>query len=368
MPKRPLHLAIDGHNLLTDQRGIGRYVREILKRFAEEQELELTLLVRSLLPALLKRRMQRIVPGIAYTLRNAVPQRCDLVWHPWNGTFFQSNKTNVVTIHDTHPFDIPESDPIKRRSQQEPFLTSARKACRVLTVSAYAAECIVNVLAIPRDVIHITHLAPAVEFCDETATIVSSALPISSAVPETTRLAGRPYLLCISSMDRVKNFSLLYEAWQEAFPTGDVALLATGIEQEAYPKAIALPRDSNRERLGTLYRKALALVVPSLSESFGLPVVEAMSIGTPVVANSVCALPEIAGDAALFVDRPESREAWIDALRRIHHDTDLRATLMTRGRLRAAAFSWQKTADATLALFRETAATSPCPRHGIIHR
>lgn len=100
-----------------------------------------------------------------------------------------------------------------------------------------------------------------------------------------------------------------------------------------------------------LYHLATALLFPSLEETFGMPVLEAMAASLPVITSRVSALPEVAGDAALFVD-PESPEEIAAAVRRLLADEGLRAELIRRGRERAREFPWSRTAQQTLAVYR----------------
>jgi glycosyltransferase involved in cell wall biosynthesis len=95
--------------------------------------------------------------------------------------------------------------------------------------------------------------------------------------------------------------------------------------------------------LRDLYRGALALCVPSYYEGFGLPLLEAMACGTPVVASNASSLPEVGADAALYAS-PHDVEAWVDALRRIASDTPLRERLRDAGLQRVSAFSWDESA------------------------
>jgi len=109
------------------------------------------------------------------------------------------------------------------------------------------------------------------------------------------------------------------------------------------------------ERLIALYQGADLFVFPSLYEGFGLPVVEAMSCGVPVITSNRGALAEVAADAALLVD-PEDPQALSAAMRRVLADSGLRAELSAAGRRRSEAFSWQKTAQATLAVYQQARA------------
>ncbi len=107
--------------------------------------------------------------------------------------------------------------------------------------------------------------------------------------------------------------------------------------------------------LDALMRRARCLIYPSLYEGFGIPVLEAMRVGTPVITSNTTALPEVAGEAALLVD-PLSVEELAAAMERLERDQELRADLVRKGQLRAAAFTWERTAEAYLALYQELAA------------
>ena len=106
------------------------------------------------------------------------------------------------------------------------------------------------------------------------------------------------------------------------------------------------------EDLPILYNAAVAFAYPSLYEGYGLPVLEAMACGTPVVCSNASSLPEVAGDAALLID-PRDVIALADALECILTDEQLRAELILRGMNRAKQMTWERTAQLTLAIFRK---------------
>jgi glycosyltransferase involved in cell wall biosynthesis len=112
------------------------------------------------------------------------------------------------------------------------------------------------------------------------------------------------------------------------------------------------------ERLGDLYRGALALLFPSLAEGFGLPPLEAMHFGVPVVCSTATSLPEVVGGAALLVP-PDDEAGWAMAIKRIVEDGALRAALADAGRGRAKQFSWSRTASETLAVYRAALGQMP---------
>ncbi len=163
-----------------------------------------------------------------------------------------------------------------------------------------------------------------------------------------------PYFLCVGNVTRRKNIPVLLEAFrQRRSPAGLV--LAGAPEYGA--EELRLDAEGVRylarvtdEELGALYRGALALVYPSQYEGFGLPVLEAMALGCPVIASSGGALAEVAGEAALLV-RPGSAAGLAEAMERLAGDRELRGRLSERGTLRASMFPWEKNAALTLELY-----------------
>ncbi len=101
--------------------------------------------------------------------------------------------------------------------------------------------------------------------------------------------------------------------------------------------------------LAALYRNALCFAFPSLTEGFGLPALEAMALGCPVIASNCASMPEVCGSAALYAD-PKSPRDWLDQIKRLHADQDLAASLRAEGCRQAARFSWTKSAQLYLNL------------------
>jgi glycosyltransferase involved in cell wall biosynthesis len=349
----PLQVAVDAHNLLSSGGGIARYVREILVRFGRRGDISLTLLMHGAFLRPAEARLACMLPGVAFRIARRVPADVNVTWHPWNGTFFESRKPSVVTMHDTVPFDFPAATVRKRESQQQPFLRSARTAARILTVSEFAATRIVETLGVARSLVRVTPLAAGEAFRR-----VTGSRWTSTEQPNLYgRLRGRPYVLCLSSMEPVKNFALLYDAWKRAFPQQELALVATGVDASRYADAIVLAQIDDPNRLAALYARALFVAVASLSESFGLPVIEAMSVGIPVVANRVGGLPEVGGDAVYYVECARDADEWCRSLQLLSDDGALRERLRARGLQRAQHFSWDRTAHGTIETLRSACAS-----------
>jgi glycosyltransferase involved in cell wall biosynthesis len=174
-----------------------------------------------------------------------------------------------------------------------------------------------------------------------------------------------PFLLHVGAVQARKNCLRLVEAF-ERLPGHAVLVLAGGAGFEAdqiFARIDLSPARGRIRRLGyvdaqtraKLYRTAAALAFPSLDEGFGLPVVEAMACGLPVLTSNRSALPEVAGDAALLVD-PFNVDEIADGLERLLPDEELRAGLRRKGLERAAEFTWRRAAEQTWRVYRETLA------------
>jgi glycosyltransferase involved in cell wall biosynthesis len=193
------------------------------------------------------------------------------------------------------------------------------------------------------------------------------------AVLTNYRIPVAPYFLTLSSFDPRKNFEHVIRSFADAVRNGHLPasnLLIVGSNPERNPqvnRAIAeLPSLASRiitpgfipdADLAAIYSGALAFLFPSLSEGFGIPVLEAMQCGVPVVCSDAPALPEVAGDAAILLD-PRDLPAWSEALVRLNTDGALRTDLAARSLRRAAEFSWDRFTRAVLDGYRESLSTT----------
>lgn len=166
----------------------------------------------------------------------------------------------------------------------------------------------------------------------------------------------RPYLLNVGRVEPRKN-QLTALAAVERLP-GALLVCAGAVHDEslaarleASPNCLLLGRVTDAER-DLLYRRAEALLFPSLYEGFGLPVLEAMRQGLPVIATGTSSLPEVGGDAAVYIPDPLDAEAMAEAVRRLRSDASLRRRLVEAGRRQAARFSWDACASGIAAVVR----------------
>jgi alpha-1,3-rhamnosyl/mannosyltransferase len=285
-------------------------------------------------------------------LRRLVP---DVFHAPFFVTPFFIPCPSVVTIHDLIPLDHP------RPREDRFFRTTTRLACRraraVLVPSEWARHALVERLGLPTGKVHVTSLGADPERFRPAPAAAVEALRRRRGLPQR-------YVLALGSNEPHKNLRGLLAAWAKVERQDpDLGLVVAGRESPRHPAAAAVVRaeqlarpvvllgDVPEAELPALYTGAMCLAQASLAEGFGLPVLEAMACGTPVVCSTGGALPELVGDAAILVD-PTDTGALAAAIRRVAGDATFRQSLRAPGLARAARFSWEATARATRAAYR----------------
>jgi len=263
--------------------------------------------------------------------------RDDLFFSPgYNSPLFCPSRF-IFTIHDLSHIYCPEnSNPLIRLYYATIMKRACQRALSILTVSEFTRMQIVEWSGVSTE----------------------KVLNVGCGVDPTYQPAENyyglqfPYLLCVSNRKRHKNEFRVVEAFARAdiptgmhlvFTGGPTAELTDCIEHLHITQRVYFAGVVPETELPSLYRGAEALVFPSLYEGFGLPILEAMGCGTPVVTANVTAMPEVAGGAALLVD-PTSVEQIARAMEQIVSDTTLRQQLRHKGLTRAAEFSWASTA------------------------
>ncbi len=342
-----MRVAVDARDLARDERGVGTYARALLGRYAQRSDLQLTLLVQQWFPRLATTGLRTAIGAgrnVRIAFANRIPRAADVVWHPWNGTFFAGPARAVATVHDVVPFAFPAVDAARRRSQQDPFRRTAQTARAIICDSRFTAAEVRRYLGVEEPRVHTVELG------------VDRVFSPGDLAGLPAELRGRPYVLYVGAHDAHKNVTTLVRAHRAAFPHDDVALVFTRPNPLA-PQALVFDRIPITT-LVALYRAATIVAVPSIYEGFGLPVLEAMASGAPVLASRAAALPEVGGDRIRYVDDPLDVGAWQRALRDLYFDVAARAAMARLGPLRAAEFTWERCAARTLDIIRATAGVS----------
>jgi glycosyltransferase involved in cell wall biosynthesis len=270
----------------------------------------------------------------------------------------------VVTVHDVTFLRMPERYPPARRLYMQTLTRlSARFADAVIVPSNTVRDDVRRLLGVPYSKIAVVYEAAGPQYRPidkETALAVAREYGIEA-----------PYVLSVGSLEPGKNRARLFRAMRELRDGGtEFRLAVVGqrawryeeelalVEQLGLSDRIVLPGYVKAKHLPALYAGAEAFAFPSLYEGFGLPVLESMACGVPVLTSNVSATAEVAGDAALLVD-PTSVGAIRDGLRRLLDDADLRADLARRGIERAGHFTWVRAAEETRAVYRRVVAGGP---------
>ena len=366
-----MRIAIDARKL--HDYGIGTYVRNLLRELARQDgDDEYLLLCRRDDAEFMRGLGERFSPITEsaghYSVREqlTVPisvgrSRVDLFHAPHYVVSPLMRCPYVVTIHDCIHLRFPQYLPNRAALvyAKTVMRLAARRSRRVLTVSNASKDDIIRYLGVP---------APKVE-------VIYNALDERLEKPPTPEDVDRvrerfqltsPFILYTGNIKPHKNVDRLIEAFSLLRPQGfeHVKLLIIGDEISKYPN---LRRMIHRfqlhkhvrflgfvpdETLAVLYQLASVFVFPSLYEGFGLPPLEAMAAGTPVITSNVSSLPEVVGDAALLID-PMDAQAIAGAMARVLGDDALRTSLVCRGRERVKAFSWKRSVARTREVYAE---------------
>jgi alpha-1,3-rhamnosyl/mannosyltransferase len=265
----------------------------------------------------------------------------------------------VATVHDVIPVARPDLVP---RSFREFFSRNISRALRcadhIVTVSKHSKDDLQKYFAVEPTHVTAIHEPVSPMFYRRPPDAVKSFLATVELVPG--------FILSVGAIDRRKNLSRLLAAYSQicrvledtpplvlvGSPSGDGYDLRREVESLELTNQVRMLGRVTDEGLAHLYSGAKLLAFPSLYEGFGLPIVEAMATGTAVLASRTSSLPEIAQDAALFVD-PESVDSISDALRSLLTNESLKSSLERKGLERAAHFSLKSQGEKLSALYRE---------------
>jgi glycosyltransferase involved in cell wall biosynthesis len=370
-----MRVAIDARKL--HDFGIGTYIRNLLRHLARlDRESEFVLLVSrddlGIATQLGQNFRTVLEPSPNYSFREQIHipwslrrERPDVFHAPHYVLPVAVRCRSVVTIHDCIHLMFPQYLPnrLAYAYARASMWSAARKASRILTVSEASKRDILHFFDVPPDKIEVVYNAIDERFWnrpDEGEV---------GRVRERYQLNSR-FVLYVGNIKPHKNLVRLIKAFdlvRKEPGLEDVKLLIIGDEISKLPalrravhshklhKEVRFLGYVRDETLAILYRLASAFAFPSLYEGFGLPALEAMASGTPVLTSNVSSLPEVAGDAAVLVD-PHSVSDIAAGLVRILTDPVLAADLSRRGLVRARDFSWERSVARTREIYRQVAA------------
>jgi glycosyltransferase involved in cell wall biosynthesis len=282
---------------------------------------------------------------------------CDLLHSPANSTPPHCPIPRIVTLHDAMPFLDWNTDADRLPYFQQTQRQAVLSADAVITDSLYSKQDICKALRVPESKVFVIPIAASPEVKRPGADAVSNVLMALEVTP--------PFVLGLGATAKRKNTVGILQAFAELLKRGqDVSLVLTGVGSnlrrtiDAEMARLSLPARRVRllgfveaQELAALYASCSAFLFLSLYEGFGIPILDAMQCGAPVVCSTRTSCPEVAGDAALLVDPENPGEVADAAIEILNRSSAVRDEWRRRGESRAAAFSWELTAEQTAKLY-----------------
>ncbi len=357
--KRQMRVLFDARVISDHFPGIGRYAYHLLKAFEAYRDLELGVIFdpkasnsRFSPPWTSSARVQIIQASTPFTLRSqwelpvAIRHYAFDVYHaPYYVFPYAIPLPTVLTIHDTIPTRFPAYfPPLKRYLIRGLKFLATRKARHIITDSEATARDVQRFYHVNPQRITAIPLAPPPYFTP----------PLPEQVEKVRRKYSLPtcYFLYVGSSKPHKNVRLLFKVWKRSPPPCPLVLVGlTHFWHSSLPAQVRELGAVPEEDLPALYGGCRGFLFPSLYEGFGLPALEAMACGAPVIYSDIPALREVAGSAGIALP-PSDVEAWGDVIERLAYDEAFGEVLKIQGLTRAAQFSWTRTAQATLEVYR----------------
>ncbi len=377
--QEPLRIAIEASTLRGTRAGIGHYAAAMAQYLASAPGVEVRYFTAQgvadspprpvgLLTRQKPRWRQRIPMGrlAQFQLQRWQLARLSRQWRPdvvFGPNFIlpPARAATALVIHDLSHLRYPEMHPPKRVAFMARQLRPAiARSCAVIVDSRFTEQEVLSHFPEAAGKLHVVY--PGIH----PRLAVSPRAEVETALNALLTGDGRPYFLFLATLEPRKNLAALLPAYaalpepirqrhplvlvgQMGWQQSALAPLLAPMIERGEVRMLGYLRD---ELLPAVYRRALALVYPSLYEGFGLPPVEAMTAGCPVLVSNVTAMPEVCGDAALYCD-PLDVGSITAGMRRLAEDDALRARLAAAGPARAALYTWEAAATQVLGVMRE---------------
>ena len=363
-----MKVLVDVQSLSNTRAGIGNYTYNLLKAFVRlghSDDVSVSVskdqaLIKGLLP-----QLNMVSGGHKYDKylpldRLGLSKNFD-VYHEPNYVPRPFHGATVTTIFDMSYVLFPQYHPWKRVQMLKFFENRMRSADKIVTASQSAKGEIMELLKVPEDKVVVTPLGVSTRF---------HPIHGDEALFQTVRKRyslPEHFLLYVGTIEPRKNLERLIEALsivKEKLGKSSVSLVLVGgkgwlndpiyrrVQELGLLEDVTFTGYVSDEDLPLLYNMALAFVYPSLYEGFGLPPLEAMACGLPVITSKVSSLPEVVGDAGIMID-PCNIEHLSDAILQVLSSTELRKSLSDKGIKKASLFTWEKCARETLTVYEE---------------
>jgi len=352
-----MRIAIDCRWILPKLSGVGKHTETLLEGLAQVDRVNRYLFLKAplvnfdifsrsnqwKLPRLLKRLDVNLYHSPNFMISLMIPKTIKV----------------VITVHDLIPWKFPDYTPRARKTKFNWLFKliikrAVRRADRIIAVSHNTARDIQECLGVPAKKIKVVYNSVGPEFF----------VPLNITKNSNPGKKMADYILFVGRADPYKNLAGLVRAYGKLVKKHNIThkLMIVGEEDPRYPEVPELVKKLGledkvifygyveQERLVNLYRRASVLVMPSLYEGFGLPVLEAMICGVPVIASNTPALAEIAGGNALLVD-PRDTGKLTDAIYKVISDADFAGQLAEKGRVYANQFTIEKMAKKTVTVY-----------------
>lgn len=372
-----MHIGIDAHAIGAQQGGNETYIKQLITALAELDSANRYSLYLANAQAVAEWRgefarahpnfdirqipqptpLVRVPLYLAYELRR---RPVDLLHVQFTAPPFCPVPV-IASIHDLSFEHLPET--FTRRGAWQLQLTvrrTAQRAARVVTISEYSRQDLIQTYSLPPEKVALTPLAPAPLYS------LMPATPDEAAQIKLRYGIAREFILAVGSLQPRKNLVRLIRAYarlRAERPDFTTQLVIVGrklwlhdeifaeVARQPWADDVILTGYVPEEELPAVYRAAAVFAYPSIFEGFGLPPLEAMACGTPVITSNTTSLPEVVGEAALTFD-PYDEATLADCLLRALRDEALRTRLKVAGPARARQFTWRNTAEKTLQLYQ----------------
>lgn len=356
-----IEICLDAHNVGVRYGGNETYFRNLIDTlsdiYADEINFRVFVTNDDWLPApvrgvVLQSRsvmVQRAVEIPYYILR----EKPSLVHSPTVPPLFTLKTKNIITIHDVLFREFPEFYPTGMRNRLNLMTGHAVNAADgIITVSEYSKRMLVTEYGVSSDKIVVTYNAPDRNFV--------KYLNVHDHAPSI----DRPYFLFVGTVQPRKNIGRLVRAFRQSGLFPDFNLVIAGnlgwkfeddlseLNRSVGQDGVVFVRNVNQLELAMLYKYAYALCYTPIAEGFGIPLVEAMAAGIPIISSTGTSLDEVTGDAALLVD-PMSEDQIADAMVQLANDGCLFKSLAAKSRERMRLFDWQRTARQTVEFYNK---------------